>query len=114
MKVARSRIRWVPAGDGGRKTDFAGASYSTPSLWEEHRGDDEWWSLVVDLNVDPGDPTIADVRFLMSERAPEQLLHPGSKFAMFEGTQRTLEGEVIALASERPDRPVFRDPARSA
>jgi len=61
---------------------------------------DDWpkkngWSLVLDFSATPETRTMAEVRFLVGEAAPQDLLQPGSRFYLFEGYRLVASGEII-------------------
>lgn len=101
MKVAQAKIPWI-----GRTVPSCGATYSSVSQWNEQT-DDEAWSIVADI----GDATgprefVARIRFLV-DAAPQHLLHPGSRFDIFEGATKAAEGEVTSDAADAPRRPAY-------
>lgn len=97
-RKAKARIFWVPETKGGRKSPPPGPRYVTVSRFEEHkdRYPKEAWSLVVEFSKPPDyqREIISEVSFLM-DAAPHHLLHPGSRFELFEGYKLVAEGEVL-------------------
>jgi hypothetical protein len=97
-KRVKAKISWVPKNKGGRESPPPGPRYITVSRFEEEKDNypKEAWSLVLEFSRLPGRSLdlIADVGFLMDD-APNYLLHPGSKFELFEGCQLVAKGEVI-------------------
>lgn len=94
----KAQIRWIPADKGGRNKPPVGPSYSTVAKFEDiqEKWPAEAWSVVLEF-IDPPDQSgfhCADMRFLV-DNAPQQLLHDGSKFELFEGPKRVATGEVV-------------------
>lgn len=93
-KAAKALISWIPAGKGGRQRPPVGPAYSTVARFDE---DASWqeWSLVVDFihSFANGQYLEAAVRFL-SDEAPRQLLHGGSRFQLFEGRHMVATGLI--------------------
>lgn len=109
MKVAEAKIHWM-----GEVTPSCGATYSSVSHWDEQT-DDEAWSIVADIGEASGPRAfMARIRFLV-DAAPQHLLHPGSRFDIFEGAAKVAEGEVTSDAADAPWRPAYdKKAARSA
>lgn len=101
MKIANATIRWI-----GQTPPACGATYSSVSRWDE-QADDESWSVVVDIGdaASTGE-LVARIRFLMDE-APQQLLHVGSRFELYEGATKVATGEVTSDVVDAPWRPAF-------
>ncbi|HET6249220.1 MAG TPA: hypothetical protein VFE47_16110 [Tepidisphaeraceae bacterium] len=103
-KKQRAIISWVPTESGGRRSPFVGPKYSTLARFEEDRqlamGA---WSLVVEFIHVFQNPrhVLAEVQFL-SDEAPDQLLHDGSRFELLEGNKCTAKGIVLPSAVEVP------------
>jgi hypothetical protein len=97
-KRVKAKISWVPKNKGGRESPPPGPRYITVSRFEEDKDSypKEAWSLVLEFSRLPDSSLdlIADVGFLMDD-APNHLLHPGSKFELFEGRQLVAKGEVM-------------------
>ncbi len=108
MKVANATIRWV-----GQSPPSCGSTYSSVSRWDEPSGD-ESWSIVADIveAIGAGE-FMARIRFLVDE-APQQLLHIGSRFEIFEGATKVAAGEVTSDAIDAPWRPAFVEKAARA
>jgi hypothetical protein len=109
MKVAEAKVHWI-----GEMMPSCGAIFSRPSRWDEQT-DDEVWSIVADIGeaTGPGELS-ARIRFLFEE-APQHLLHPGSRFEIFDGATKIAEGEVSSEAVDAPWRPAYdKKAARSA
>lgn len=98
MKRVKAEISWVPKNEGGRDSPPLGPRYITVARFEEEKEKypKEAWSLVVEFSrmASESHELIADVSFLMDD-APDYLLHPGSKFDLFEGRKLVAKGEVI-------------------
>jgi hypothetical protein len=92
-----AKLKWLPKEAGGRDAPPSGLSYSTPARFEKCK--DDWpknaWSLVLDFSAAPETRTMAEVRFLVNESPPQDLLQPGSKFDLFEGHSLVASGEII-------------------
>ena len=95
-KTVKALISWVPAVKGGRQQPPQGPSYTTVVRFDE---DKTWpalaWSLVVDFNRSyaGGQYTYAKIKFLVDE-APQELLHGGSRFQLYEGRRMVATGLV--------------------
>ena len=94
----RARLRWLTAAEGGRQTPPPGPEYSTVARFEALR--DRWpneaWSVVVSLAATAPSQRVVEARVRMLVRdAPPELLTPGSRFDLFEGSRRVAEGEVL-------------------
>ena len=93
-----AKITWVPKEKGGRESRPP-KHFSTPVRFEKYK--DEWpnkaWSLVFDFPAAPDDWTIAEVGFLVPEKAPHELLQPGNKFDIvrFDTGRVEASGEII-------------------
>lgn len=98
-QCVRARIRWLSAKEGGRSAPPAGPRYSTAARFEGQvpNWEEEAWSLVAEFEgpVDETGWILADVRFLVPERAPIDLLRVGSRFELMEGPRVVATGEVI-------------------
>ena len=93
-----AKLKWVPKDAGGRDALPSGLSYSTVARLEKYK--DDWpkkngWSLVLDFSATPETRRMAEVRFLVGEAAPQDLLQPGSRFDLFEGYRLVASGEII-------------------
>lgn len=101
MRIAQATIRWI-----GQSPPLCGAMYSSVSRWDEQT-DEESWSVVADIGDETGAREFAArIRFLVDE-APQHLLHPGSRFEIFEGATNVAAGEVTSDAVDTPWRPAF-------
>src|SRR4051812_31243296 len=95
-KTAKALVSWVPASKGGRKAPPTGPSYSTlvrfqdDPTWPEHA-----WSLKLEVihTFAGGQFVYAKVQFL-TEEAPQDLLHSGSRFELYEGRRMVATGLV--------------------
>ena len=98
-EVMQARIRWLSPEEGGRPAPPVGPRYSTVARFEKQRA--EWekeaWSLVVEWQepIDAAGWVTANVRFLVPENAPSQLLAVGSRFELMEGRRVVAQGEVV-------------------
>lgn len=93
----KASLTWIPA---TRAEGFTvGSRYTTVARFEDEKDKypAEAWSLVIEFESLPdGSGTmLTSVRFLVEE-APSYLLHPGSKFELFEGRKLVASGEIIA------------------
>ncbi len=92
----KARLTWIPATRAELFT--VGSSYTTVVRFEDEKDKypAEAWSLVVKFDSLPDDTgtTLTSVQFLVQE-APTYLLHPGSKFELYEGRQLVASGEII-------------------
>src|SRR6266699_3259953 len=76
-----AKLKWVPKDAGGRDALPSGLSYSTVARFEEYK--DDWpkkngWSLVLDFSATPETRTMAEVRFLVGEAAPQDCCNRGA------------------------------------
>lgn len=102
-ETAQARISWTTVEEGGRNTLPIGQQYSTV-VWfeaEANHWPDTGWSVVVECTelcsgeLSPQTrETCATIRFL-SPDAPVELLHPGSRFGLFEGRRKVAQGIVL-------------------
>ena len=95
--TVKAKISWIPASAGGRKRLPRGPIYSTVASFEDDWGQSPLsWSIIAEFLQAP-DPksgcTLANIRFL-APNAPLALLHPGSRFQLFEGPRLVATGEV--------------------
>lgn len=96
--AVKARVCWLKEEEGGRKFPPPGPRYSTVAKFEDEK--DTWlkeaWSLVLEFSGSPDESLCmtTDVRFL-SEDGPMRLLHPGSKFELYEGRRLVARGEVL-------------------
>ena len=98
MTTMRARVHWVPEAEGGRHTMPRGPSYSTVAKFEElaDRWPREAWSVVLAFDEEPQErDLIARIRLLVPETAPPDLLRPGARFELFEGSRLVAVGEVL-------------------
>jgi hypothetical protein len=95
-KPVKAIVRWLSPKEGGRKAPPSGPTYATvagfgnapPSL-------EEAWSLVLEFESEPDAELKHRVRVqFLSPEAPQELLHPGSHFQLYEGSQLVARGEV--------------------
>ena len=95
----KARIRWQSPSEGGRNLPPCGPKYSTVARFPEDEANwpDKVWSLVLEWQTTqtPEWEMVADVHFLVSE-APQELLHEGAVFKLYEGHKCVAVGEVIA------------------
>ena len=97
-KVVRAKISWIPANTAGRRALPAGLRYSTAGRFDEDAA--HWpnsaWSIVVEFDEPLGQSheIVASIHFLVSN-APDSLLHPGSRFELYEGSRVVAYGEVM-------------------
>jgi hypothetical protein len=96
-KIARAKIQWIPAKEGGRRITPC-TRYSTVARFDDAMADwpDTAWSLVVEVQNEAKDSqeTIASVHFLVPD-APDHLLHSGSRFELFEGHRVVASGRIL-------------------
>lgn len=91
MKEHIAIIKWIKEKDGGRKK-LPIERYSTAARFVGH---DEAWSLVLELKPPVMRRVqVADVRFLAHD-APEDWLHAGAAFQLYEGTWMVAHGGVL-------------------
>lgn len=110
MKVAKVRVRWIPPSEGGRKEPFAGAIYAAPSVWNNAAADadkSEWTAVVAFSGQRDAQGMQEGVVRFLTEESPHELIRCKATFALFEGTSRTLVGEVIAEPDQLPWTPAF-------
>jgi len=91
-----AKFIWVPKEQGGRES-LPPVSFVTPARFEKYkdlRPDNAWWSLRFDFSDTPEDFSVAEISFLVEE-GPQELLQPGSKFDIFDGSRLVASGEVI-------------------
>lgn len=97
-RKVQAKVSWVSKQAGGRHSPPPGPRYITVARFDEDRESypEEAWSLVLELSSPPSNSLdlIVDVSFLADD-APDHLLHPGSRFELFEGRQRVATGEVL-------------------
>jgi len=98
MVVKRATLRWIPSGQGGRRSGPPpGPQYVGPAkflayadMWEV-----EAFDLIVDLVQRLDDPYLwlADVHFRI-EHAPQEWLVDGADFELYEGKKCVAQGRV--------------------
>jgi hypothetical protein len=101
----RAMISWISAEDGGRMQPPPGPKYIGVVQFEEDPSEPFGaWSLAVNFErrFSGGKVILAQVQFLVDE-APDQLLHSGSRFALFEGRKRVAKGVVLPATVQVPD-----------
>lgn len=97
--MTRARIRWLPASEGGRASPPAGSEYSTVARFERLR--EKWpqeaWSVVLVMSepINEDGTLTCEIRMLTEAGAPAALLSQGSRFDLFEGSQKVAEGYVL-------------------
>jgi len=97
MSKVHARLTWIPKDRGGRDSPPP-VQFVTPVCFERYKGhcpDKAWWSLVFDFSGAPENLSLAEVRLLVPERAPQDLLQPGSKFDVFVGPRLVASGEIV-------------------
>lgn len=96
-KRVKAVVQWLRPEEGGRKAPPSGPTYATvvgfgdapPNLEEEA------WSLVLEFQDQPDLELKQRVRVrFLSPEAPDELLHAGSDFQLYEGRQLVARGEV--------------------
>ena len=98
MKTVKAMIRWIKPSEGGRNSPPPGPRYSTVARFAEIA--DDWpqtaWSLVLEWTELPDSnwTIVANVSFL-ARNAPQELLHAGAVFELYEGRQCVAEGKII-------------------
>ncbi len=91
-QTARVRISWGPPEQGGRKRIPQGPIYSAPAQFDAMAN---MWSIVVEL-PEPNDmPSIVTNVRMLFPNAPAELLRPGSRFEIYEGSKLVGTGEVL-------------------
>ena len=91
-----ARLIWLPKDQGGRESPPP-VRFVTPARFEKYKDllpDNAWWSLRFDFSATPEDFSVAEISFLVEE-GPQELLQPGSKFDIFDGSRFVAAGEVI-------------------
>lgn len=104
--TSKALISWIPATKGGRKVPPTGPQYMTVARFAEDRTwPDATWTLVVRYikTFEQGRFLYADVEFLVHE-APAHVLHPGSRFELYEGPRLVGTGLVVEPATPVPTR----------
>jgi hypothetical protein len=94
----KAKLRWLTAAEGGRQAPPPGPEYSTVARFEvfKDRWPDEAWSVVVSLDATVPTQAVVEARVrMLVPDAPSDLLAPGSRFDLFEGSRRVAEGEVL-------------------
>ena len=85
--------------EGGRWPLPLGPRYSTAARFESLADlwPDEAWSLVLEFETLPNElgEHIAKIRLLVAEGAPSNLLDPGERFDLFEGSRCVAQGQVL-------------------
>jgi len=96
-----AQVRWLKPEEGGRTAPPHGQQYSTVAKFDLQT-EDEWrkdaWSLILNPMGVPDEAwtQTAWVRFLADEtKAPTNWLHPGNRFALFEGIKKVADGVVL-------------------
>lgn len=88
-KVVKAKIKWLTAEQGGRTTPLGfGFRYCPIVEFETQDKTGDTWSADIIWHSEIGTDltTIADFSFF-SEEAPFELLTPGSKFNLYEGSR---------------------------
>lgn len=91
-----AEIRWLTPLEGGRKNLPAARTYrSVPRFDEDPNGVRGVWDINVEFVDMPTStrPSMARIYFL-SEKAPADLLHSGSRFHLTEGRKVVARGQV--------------------
>lgn len=93
--MVKTQIHWIPLAEGGRKNIPAGSQYAPVAKFEELS---EVWSVVLNFEGAPDSEgnSCADLRFLVEENAPKQVLYLGSRFELYEGPKRVATGQIIS------------------
>ncbi len=97
MKDVKAKLQWYKIVNG--ETKYPKDGYSTVAWFEKDKDKwpDEAWSLVLNnikISVKENE-IIANVRFLVPEKAPKYLLNVGSVFKLYEGRQCVAEGQIL-------------------
>ena len=105
-KCHRAMISWIPAEEGGRHSTPSGPTYSGYRRDSKKTKNGLTMSGVQALNFERrfANPRIAlaTVQFLVPERAPNHLLHGGSRFELMEGPKRVAKGVILPATIEVP------------
>ena len=89
ISKTHAKLVWAPNGIRERASPPP-LRFTVPVVFEKDR--QQAWSLNFDFSASPQDLVLAEVSLLFPERAPQDLLQPGSKFVLFDGTA---SGEII-------------------
>jgi hypothetical protein len=91
-----AQLHWIKISEGGR-TPPTGSRYSTVAkfdvqgeAWRENA-----WSLVVEFPVSPDFNVPQEVRVSFLADGPSELLVPGSRFELVEGTKVVAKGTIL-------------------
>lgn len=97
MKVVKVKLHWMSASEGGRLEPPGGKRYSTVARFNDiaEKWPKEAWSIVLEFTTGVGRYMEAKMWLLMGEEGPEEILHLGSQFDLFEGHKLVAHGEVI-------------------
>ncbi len=97
-KVFKAKLRWIPKENGGRIGDipYHNKKYGPIISVNGERviGGGEWSLLCCPYEKIDGEYTLAYIRYLNTEKAPDNL-SPGTKIELFEGNKKVAIGEVI-------------------
>lgn len=96
-----ARIWWASARERGRQALPPTLRYVALSRFPEDgsRWPDGAWSVEITFDQPPpeqgsSDVSVGEVRFLF-DTAPEERLHAGARFSLYEGPQKVAEVEVL-------------------
>jgi len=89
ISKTHARLVWTPHGKDIKRPPAA-LRFTAPVCF--HKDKEQLRSLNFDFSASPQDLVLAEVSLLFPERAPQDLLQPGSKFVLFDGTA---SGEII-------------------
>lgn len=99
IRLVHVELIWLKPSEGGRKTPFKGAKYSTvigfPSITTAEINDTNW-SVVLNFDSEETNPSQGVMSFLF-DNAPQHLLVPELEFVLLEGKRIVAMGKVIEV-----------------
>jgi hypothetical protein len=100
--TAQAKIVWTPRALG-RRNLIPPERHIIPARFEDEADQQPQpvWSLCIEITEAPGESgeTTATIWLLVGDEpnAPNHLLHPGSRFELFEGYNIVARGQVFSL-----------------
>ncbi len=96
MKIwMKANVYWIPYEQGGRKKHLpSNTRYCPIIVFPEIEMDSTWSADILTNSINDENESLIDISFLAPE-APFELLKPGAKFELYEGSKLVAKGMMI-------------------
>ena len=96
MKVwMEAHVSWIPFEKGGRKKYISRSTRYCPIIvFTDEKKDGAWSADILTNSVNDNNESSINISFLF-ENAPFELLKPGAKFELYEGSKLVAKGVIM-------------------